>query len=817
MRSFPHIINKKPHRWVTSLVMADHFVFILSCAPFFFPSHFGQVMIRVVAKSRGLASVADLAKARGREADALRAVDELDLSDNRIDSLLFEFRVTSLDSTTAASNGTSNNNAGSSGAGSSMHHDDHESQASALSAFHSLQRLQLKSNRLGRTSLLGVGAIASTLCLLDVSCNSLESLRGLSACTALTSLNVSHNHLARLDDLPQISSSSTASLTIVANNNRITSVPRLDSDLMPVMEALTSLNISQNLLESPPLKLIGLMTHSPANVDGFNALPKADDNCYSPLTDVDVSLNPFLINGRLDFVVEAVVQAFVSRESSDDDAPDNEVLRMSARMSCIEWCRAINAMTLSPDVAAQEERIVKRKRVIVALGRRDEDEATWRASLPRKLAQGRKASARKQLVAGAGSHVDDDSALTNSEVQVSGEARVSTYRHKHNDRGSAATTAKAALQLFLASSMASSTTATANSLESSRRSSPKMHQERDASHRSGATNSVTSHHSYASNRSTGVDAVLEHTLMVDQSVAQQTNEYLRKENKKQLRQLQDGQRMQREQLQTIRELQSDHGKDLDIIQDLQDRLKRKSVELTCMTKRAHDAEARVVAMQASRDVSSSNIASHAHDDTQQQLRMMRNSRHNEPENLTMSAGGELSHIMEKRVFHLNTDERARLIESRALSKHMSLSYDGTGKLLPGRYPHAHRSYVYQQDLAVPPQEKIRLQNISSKHNIEHTKHRKPQSSSFVISGDGAAFVHRRGDGGGHHEDPSRGSEANDDEVFLLSLMERVHQLEAMYDAQTEYCDDLSVENDELIKKLEALIGSQVRAVSPTTK
>jgi hypothetical protein len=269
----------------------------------------------------------------------------------------------------------------------------------------------------------------------------------------------------------------------------------------------------------------------------------------------------------------------------------------------------------------------------------------------------------------------------------------------------------------------------------------------------------------------------------------------------------DGQRIQREQLQTIRELQSDHNKDLDMIHDLQDRLKRKSVELTCMTKRAHEADARLVSLQASRDFSRVNSASSLCDRLPA-TSTINATKHDDEEHMTLT--GQLSDVMERRVFHLNNSERARLIESRALSKHMSLSYDGNGTLLPGRYPHAHRSYVYQQDLAIPAQEKIRLQNITSKHNIEHIKQRKLQRATVAETdfsrrqaGDHAAVL-------AQHDDPSRKDQC-EDEMFILSLMERVHQLEAMYDAQTEYCDDLSHENDELIKKFEMFIASRQSA------
>lgn len=707
----------------------------------------GPAMIRVSAKSRGLTSVSDLGRAKGREAEALRSVDELDLSENHIDSLLFDFQVAD-GASNAPTDGTS-----------------------ALAAFCSLQRLELRSNSLGRTSLLGIGAIASSLCFLDVSNNELESLQGLSVCTSLTYIDVSKNRLRHLDELPNITRGSTTeafSFTIIASENRIASSTKLEADLLQTVgRVISKMDVSHNHLESPPVRLLGLSRSTHRNTPGGNLSIGVEDaeDAFSQLKHVSLSYNPFLINGKMETMMESVARHVILSANID------ELIAMSARMSCLEWCRAVDSLPKGSGHVSWE---------VVANGRREADESSWRASIPRLLAVLRKTAKKLAL------QESDPSVLTadSEELAISGHGRTSAYRC--HGKGSAHTTGL----------LPSTTNSTATS-SSSRQSSPGQitAEECGASVQSSASFSKPRYYR---------DAVQDHTLMVDQSVAQQTNELLRRENRRISKQLQDSLRIQREQLQTIRELQADHARDLEVIHEVQDRLKRKSAEHACASRRAHEVEARLVALQAEIDMRSHSRQprSRMHDVLEQQGDVSQSVR--QAAAVTFNENDEelsLRFAMDQRVFHMSVEERARLIESRSLSKHLSSSYNENGLLLPGRYSHAHKSYVYQQDLDVPTEERVRLQNISSKHNIEHDQQNikrragTTSSSSSIVS---PRLHHRRR---GAREDAG-----NDDDEFVRSLVERVCQLETMYDAQSQYCDDLSHENDELIQKYERLIN-----------
>lgn len=276
-------------------------------------------------------------------------------------------------------------------------------------------------------------------------------------------------------------------------------------------------------------------------------------------------------------------------------------------------------------------------------------------------------------------------------------------------------------------------------------------------------------------------------------------------------------RMLREQLGSIRTLQDSHAAALAHGADMEAKLKRKTVECAALLRRAHDAEDAASALQ-------------------EQLVQLKNAGTEEDTHASSSSRSALlaAHrgdtslpLHERRTFHLSDAEHSQLSEKHHHAN-VSHSFDKKGSLISGRFAHAHRSFVYAEDLEAPQRERQEFARLAAKHQMEHEKPAKPRrgavqvhryfqdpypakspSDKVVDSNldddplDGESLKHERGTVG-------RTREERDEVVLFLS--ERVAHLETMLREHEAYCEDLARENDELLAKYEKLAASTLSEV-----
>lgn len=762
--------------------------------------------MRVTAKKRGLQHVSDLCdRVKGCEAAVLSTVVALDVSGNEIATLLVKFDASG--ESTVLSTVLS------------PLVPPQSSSSSSLAAFTSLASLDLHRNALGRSRLLGLSAVHQTLTWLSVADNQLESIEGIELCVNLTYLDVSRNRLKRLDGLPVLGASTdrtssndrndtseNGGFVLKAAGNLMQGTAQLIEALRDTVGArLSWIDVSFNKLDVTPVLLMTAFSS-----DAFAASKWVrEGSCVKPaprstkamrvggatlfprLRQAAVDCNPFLINASF----EGCCTAFAAAVYESGLLSEKELLDAASRS---ETCCALWGFLNATASSAVEGSPIQ----LSASGRSIHEEADWKAKLTKKLShlvarQSRSSYSTTETssVVSAESSSSEILAPHNSDppsaLRVDGVGTASCYPAHLNSVAPLVTSAEAcakADQLSSDDDCISSNRVRLGALPSSR----------DPSHR-GSADALN-----INSRSTSL-SFTSGTVDPDNPQQWQDERYFRVQDSRLLRDLEDHKRLVREQLSTIRKMREDEEQQSAYIRDLEDRLKRKTTEANCLLRRAHDAEAACSALRE-REMLSHTMS--MLEETNPSSAATPSSRLRQDSSLLSFAEGRGERaarleapLYHRRTFHLSESDRSHLADERALSR-VSHSYDKDGRLLHGRYSHAHRSYVYSNDLPQPLQEQHQYNRIALKHKIESevAQARKKIDRIVLPTGNSSGAVLRDVGPGA----AAFASSLSPQEEAILFLSDRVAQLEAMRKEQEAYCDDLARENDDLMTRYEKL-------------